>query len=719
MIRFRQLTLNLVYFLNVLLLFLLLVEDKVHVPVILQVTGRMHPLVLHFPLVLLFVGIILEWLTKKKDFRHPSALNITSYVFYLFAVTAAITALFGFFLYKEGTYLGEEVIRHKWTGTAVSLFAALLVWLREKPRVYYYSALGVTAVVLVLAGHLGSEITHGTGFLTGPIQARQSAIAQVENADSAIVFRDVIQPILNEKCLNCHNRNRAKNDLILTDYQSIMKGGKNRNAIVAGKAEESLLYNYILLPMNDTLHMPPMEKLQLDREEVKLIGWWINTGARAHEKYAALAKVDSIQPIMLSKFQPKKGLDLLDIPFADQEEIKSLNNPYRTVQQISANKPYVAVFLGSKKDFSIDDLTALKGIGKQVVSIDLGNSAVKDEDLKSLNQFPHVEKLHLQNMAIGDNGVKHLADLPYLTVLNLSGTKISARSLEEVSGWKHLKKLYLYNTAVTGANVASLKALRPELEVYNIQFDLTDNKYNAQLTAPVIKIDSTFFRQQALVEVKLSRGKVKYYYTLDGTEPTSRSTLYTDPFPVGRTSEFKIKAAMEGWMDSNVISFLLLKIGVKPGKTVLETKPDSRYSGKLDSTLIDGKSGGLSRDDKSYLGFVNTDHQVLFQLDKPTKLSQVTLSYLEDVQLGVMAPAYVEVWGGEDKNNLMKLGRSSGVRHEDKHPAVKGMIKVSFPKQYVRFVRLKAKNAGTLPAWLPRDKKSKPSLFIDEVSLEK
>ena len=164
MIRFRQLTLNVVYFLNVLLIFLLLVEDKVHLPVILQVTGRMHPLVLHFPLVLLFVGIILEWLTKQKNFQHPAALSITSYVFYLFAVTAAITALFGFFLYKEGSYLGEEVIRHKWTGTAVSLLAALLVWLKEKPRVYYYAGLGVTTLVLVLTGHLGSEITHGKGF---------------------------------------------------------------------------------------------------------------------------------------------------------------------------------------------------------------------------------------------------------------------------------------------------------------------------------------------------------------------------------------------------------------------------------------------------------------------------------------------------------------------------------------------------------------------------
>ncbi len=184
----------------------------------------------------------------------------------------------------------------------------------------------------------------------------------------------MIQPILNEKCLNCHNANRAKNDLILTDYQSIINGGKTRDAIVAGKAEESLLYKYILLPMSDSLHMPPKEKLQLDREEIKLIGWWINTGAKAHEKYVNLPKVDSIETIMLSRFQPKKGIDLLEIPFVDQDEIKKLNNPYRTVQQISATKPYIAVFLGSKKDFSEKDLAELKDVGNQVVSIDMGNS---------------------------------------------------------------------------------------------------------------------------------------------------------------------------------------------------------------------------------------------------------------------------------------------------------------------------------------------------------
>lgn len=720
MFRFRLIALNLLYFLNVLLVFLLLVEDKVQLPLFLQVTGRMHPLVLHFPLVLLFVGIFLEFQITQKNFQHPAVLKITSYVFYFFALSAAVTALFGFFLYKEGSYLGQEVMLHKWLGTVVSLLAVILVWLKESPVVMFrYITLGISTICLVLAGHIGSEVTHGKGFLTEPIRNQwPSGIVEIENADSAMVFRDVIQPILNEKCLNCHNANRAKNDLILSDYEGIMKGGKNRDAVVAGKADESLVYTYALLPMDDSLHMPPKEKLQLDREEIKLIGWWINTGASAHEKYVNLPKVDSIQTIMLSKFQPKKGIDLLDISFADHEKIQKLNNPYRTVQQISATKPYVAVFLGSKKDFTARDLTELKDIGNQVVSIDMGNSNVKDEDLKNLNLFPHVQKLHLQNMPIGDEGVKHLRDLRYLDVLNLSGTKVSAKTLDEVSGWKNLKKLYLYNTTVPEETVTSFISSHPELEVYNTQLDLSDSVYDAQLTTPVVKIDSMFFHGRALVDVKPSRGKVKYYYTLDGTEPTAKSNLYTEPFQIKETGEFKIKATMEGWMDSKVATFPLLRLGVKPDRIILETKPDPKHSGKLDSTLVDGKSGGLNRDDKEYLGFIAKDLQVLFQMDEPKKLSQVTLSILEDVGKGILAPEYVEVWGGADKNNLVKLGRMVSVPPQGKRPATKKLIIVNFPEQAVRFVRLKAKNVGTLPAWHPLQKTTKASVFVDEVSLE-
>lgn len=720
MSRFTRIALNLTLSLNVLLFFLLVVEDKVQLPVFLQVTGRMHPLVLHFPLTLLFVGIFLEWLITRKSFQQPAVMKITAYFFHLFALTAALTALFGFFLFKEGSYQGEEVLLHKWIGAAVSLLAFVLAWLRERSvGTFYYATLGLCTICLVVTGHLGAEVTHGDGFLTEPIRKRYaSRVALIENADSAIVFRDVVQPILNEKCLNCHNANRAKGDLILTDYESVMKGGESRDVVIAGNAERSLLYKYVTLPMDDSLHMPPKDKLQLDRDEIKLIGWWINTGAKIHEKYADLPKVDSIQSIMLSKFHPKTGLDLLDISFADRDAIERLNNPYRTVQQISSTRPYIAVFLGSKKDFTATDLSELKAIRNQVVSVDLGNSRVKDEDVKALTQFPHVQKLHLQNSGIGDQGVKYLKDLRFVEALNLSGTKISAITLDEVSGWENLKKLYLYNTAIDDEAVAGLQKSRPNLEVHKTQLDLTDTVYYAELTPPVTKIDSQFFRTRALVEVKPSRGKVKYYYTLDGTEPTTESMLYEQPFHVDQSGELKIKATMTGWKDSKIISFPLMKLGRRPDRVILETKPDPKYSGKLDSTLVDGKAGGFNRGDKEYLGFVERDLEVLFYLESSEEISGLTLSFLEDFANGVFAPEYVEVWGGIDRDKLTKLGSVDGALPSHERPVAKNIIKVSFPAQMVGYVRLKAKCVKKLPASQALQKTAKGSLFVDEVSLE-
>ena len=162
MILFRRVTLNLTLFLNVLLIFLSVFENKVRLPVFLQVAGRLHPAVVHFPLVLLFVAIFLELLNSRKKSQPPLTNEIIDYALYFFALSAALGALFGFFLFKEGSYLGDEINLHQWMGTAVSLLSALILVLKERSyTAYYYGALGVTAICLTITGHVGSEVTHG------------------------------------------------------------------------------------------------------------------------------------------------------------------------------------------------------------------------------------------------------------------------------------------------------------------------------------------------------------------------------------------------------------------------------------------------------------------------------------------------------------------------------------------------------------------------------
>jgi uncharacterized membrane protein len=714
MILFRKIAFNFILFLNILLVFLSIFEDKVEVPVFLQVSGRLHPAVVHFPLVLLFIVIFFEWLGFGKKNHQTVNPEIIDYLLYFFALSAALGALFGFFLFLEGGYQEDEINLHRWTGTAISLLSVLILVLRTRSAGFYYATLALTVVCVIITGHVGSEVTHGQGFVTEPIRRQQQRI-EIEHPDSAIVFRDVIQPILNEKCVSCHSAGKAKNDLILTDYKNIMNGGEQPGAIVASDAEKSLIYKYIMLPMSDTLHMPPEGKMQLDREEIKLIGWWINTGGSEHEQYLHLKKVDSIQSIMVTKFQPKKGLDLVDIPFADPSRIKSLTNPYRNVSQISAVKPYVAVFLGGKKDFTFNDLAELNSISKQIVSIDLGNSAVSDSDMKALSDFPHLQKLHLQNISIGDEGLQHLRNLRYLEVLNLSGTNITGKALDEISGWKNLKKLYVYNTSIEYPSIESLRKSNPELRVFNTQLDLTDSLYYAKLTMPVVKIDSQFFRGQAIVDVKPSRGKVNYYYTLDGSAPTSQSSHYTEPLKVSQTATLKIISTMEGWVDSEVGIHQLVKVGKTPKIIQLATKPDQKLSAKSDSVLIDGNPGSLDRNDKAYLVFVSHNFDANLEL-KTAELSQVALSFLQDIDQGVFPPADIEFWGGMERNKMVSLGKISEIAGESKADE-KGLIIINFSPREIRFLRVKAKNIGVLPSNHPLAKKAKPMLYIDEVAI--
>lgn len=712
---FRKIAFNVILFLNILLLFLIFFEDKVEVPVFLQVSGRLHPAVVHFPLVLVFIIIFLEWMgSGRKDSHHVNP-TVIEYLLCFFALSAVIGALFGFFLFLEGGYETDQINWHKWAGVALSLLSGFLLISRSWSIPIYYTTLSLTAICVVITGHVGSEVTHGEGFVTEPIRRQQQRI-EIEHPDSAIVFRDVIQPILNEKCVSCHSAGKAKNDLILTDYKSIMQGGEQPEAIVPGNAEKSLIYKYTLLPMSDTLHMPPEGKMQLDREEIKLIGWWINTGSSEREQYLHMTKVDSIHSILAAKFQPKKGLDLVDIPFADPSRIKSLTNPYRNVSQISAVKPYIAVFLGGKKDFTANDLSELKSISKQIVSIDLGNSSVSDTDMKALSDFPHLQKLHLQNVPIGDAGLQHLRGLRYLEVLNLSGTKITEEALKEISSWKNLRKLYIYNTAVEQSSVESLKTTNTDLQVFNTQLDLTDSLYYAKLTVPVVKIDSQFFRTHAIVDIKPSRGKVNYYYTLDGTPPNRQSSRYTEPLKLTRTATLKIISTMEGWVDSEVATYHLLKVGEPPDKIQLQTRPDPKLSAKSDSILFNGSPGNLDRNHKAYLAFATHDFDAIFQVNVPVSLSQVALSYLQDVDQGIFAPANIEVWGGTEKNKMVSLGRIETGPKDGKGPE-KGLAIINFSPREVRFLRLKAKNTGKLPPGHPLSMKGKAMLYIDEVSL--
>ena len=100
-----------------------------------------------------------------------------------------------------------------------------------------------------------------------------------------------IFPILEAKCLKCHQKEREENgrlvkpkhNLRLDNAAGIMAGGKdypNEN-VVPGKPDESWLLKTMSLPADDDLAMPPEGKADpVTDAEKALIKQWIEQGAK-------------------------------------------------------------------------------------------------------------------------------------------------------------------------------------------------------------------------------------------------------------------------------------------------------------------------------------------------------------------------------------------------------------------------------------------------------
>ena len=120
----------------------------------------------------------------------------------------------------------------------------------------------------------------------------------IEPADPALgrpveFYRDLF-PILESKCLACHNRQTKEGSLILENVPSIVKGGGSGPSVVAGKPDESLIYK--LVTRKDEPAMPPMpNKVQskpLTPKEVGIFRKWIEEGAQPGTVAAPMSTVN-------------------------------------------------------------------------------------------------------------------------------------------------------------------------------------------------------------------------------------------------------------------------------------------------------------------------------------------------------------------------------------------------------------------------------------------
>src|SRR3954470_3969642 len=93
---------------------------------------------------------------------------------------------------------------------------------------------------------------------------------------SPIQFARDIQPILQNSCVKCHGRGKAKGGFQIDTRETFLKGGESGAAVIEGKSGESLLIE--MVSGLDPDNVMPQKGSRLSATQVGLLRAWIDHG---------------------------------------------------------------------------------------------------------------------------------------------------------------------------------------------------------------------------------------------------------------------------------------------------------------------------------------------------------------------------------------------------------------------------------------------------------
>ncbi len=431
--------------------------------------GRFHPLLVHLPIGILLLACLFSFLIKKEKYAAlKPALGIALFWGMLSAIASCIT---GFLLSKSGDYDEAAVNQHQWLGIATAITASVFYYFyRKNNPIFYQKWLPITLIGLItITGHLGGSLTHGSDYLIAPLLPRSArSDSPIENVQEAVVFKDIIQPIVQSKCTGCHGETKQKGGLRMDKFDFILRGGKNGAVVITSNTDSSTMIKRLLLPRENDKHMPPKEKPQLTESEIALLHWWIASGASDDKKVKDLPQSDKIKPALatLQNGGEKKKI-ALDMPEnavekADETAVKQLKDLGVVVQPVTQNSHYLSANFVTVKDSIIEKaIPLLLPLKKQLIWLKIGDKPVNDALLQPISQLNNLTKLYLNNTQITDKGLFYLKNCDKLIYLNLIKTPVTSQGVMQLKDLKNLQSLFLYQSQVAKSDFLNLQKAFP------------------------------------------------------------------------------------------------------------------------------------------------------------------------------------------------------------------------------------------------------------------
>jgi uncharacterized membrane protein len=422
--------------------------------------GRLHPMVVHLPIGFLLLASAFDLLSYSAMYRHLR--NAIAPALFAGFISAAVACIFGYLLSLDGSY-DEDILEHHRNAGIVLAVASAMWWAMVTTwfsnyatvRHRYTTVFGfVVVVVLGYTGHQGGSLTHGSDYLS-LIELEKPKRAKPPTTADALVFDDVVLPILERKCERCHRRGKRKGDLIVSSYADLMKGGEDGVVVVAGSLENSELYRRITLDPEHKDFMPTDGRKPLTREETDVIKWWIGKAQAAYDrKIASIEGHEEILPVVAALVGLDEGRVVNtrppnpDIPMStDMGAIDNLRKKGMMVRVMLHAPVMLDITLPAHSGIGMNALqNDLRSVARNVVWLNLADNDLVASDLIILKEMSNLEKLRLERNPVDDNLIGILDSLKHLEALNINDTRVTDRGFLKLKEHPSLKRIFRWNS---------------------------------------------------------------------------------------------------------------------------------------------------------------------------------------------------------------------------------------------------------------------------------
>ena len=695
MTRWKNVLFNCTVALNCLLCFLWIVESRLVIPPWLQVAGRMHPLILHFPIVLLILFIGQKFILRQPD----------NTLLLLSAFAAAVTAVMGLLLSREPGYDQDALLLHKYSGILLSFLT--LAWYAWYDRLQdiKWAPVSVAALclgLLTFAGHQGASITHGQNFLLAPVNplGPEKKVA----LNDAVVFTDMVQPILKRKCMGCHNSSKAKGELIMETTTLLLKGGKSGPPWDSTRTDLGLLMQRIHLPLDEDKHMPPRGKPQLTDDEMTILYQWLRHNPARNIRVADLPMTDTLRIIAAGLFKNTQEEEKYDFSPADEAMVQKLNTSYRIIYPVALGSPALNVDFYSPQFFRPVQLKELAPLSRQIVSLNLDKMPVTDADIPAIIGLPNLRTLNLSFTGVTGAGIAQLCKLEKLKSLSLSGTAIKADDIACLLSQKSLRHLYVWNTAIPPGSIPIAKNASLIIDGGS-RMDTTLVKLNP----PILQNEDRILLSPETLRLKHYVPGVTIRYTLDGSDPDSiNAPLYNNLALLTSRATLRSRAYKKGWLPSDEIHYDFYSEKYRPDSISLLQPIDSNYMKYGAKTLIDEVKGDLGFGSGKWLGFRKNNMECLLLYKRPIVATDVTLSALVNIGSSIFPPVDIAVWGGPNPQHLRLLGHLAPEQPSGPGPDYLTGYDIHFTPVTLSCLKIIVTPVVKLPDWATPKKEKDP-----------